>query len=93
MTGVRISVRQHGHTFTTVETIENVVRAIADCAFVTTDSPVVLSLEVCGTSRTRALGLTDYSVCALCATDALYAKAAAPSRADVRAALASCAAQ
>ena len=35
-----------GHTFCTVERFQNVVDAIADCAFVTSDLPVILSMEV-----------------------------------------------
>lgn len=36
----------HGHTFCTVEELENVARAIAECAFVTSNLAVVLSLEM-----------------------------------------------
>jgi hypothetical protein len=37
---------KHGHTFTTVESFENVAKAISQCAHITSEMPVVLSLEV-----------------------------------------------
>jgi len=36
----------HGHTFCTVELFENVAKAVAQCAFATSDMPVMLSLEM-----------------------------------------------
>jgi len=36
----------HGHTFCTVENFEEVVKAIAETAFITSELPVVLSLEM-----------------------------------------------
>jgi len=36
----------HGHTFCTVESFDAVAKAVADCAFVTSDLAVILSLEM-----------------------------------------------
>jgi len=41
----------HGHTFCTKETFEAVIKAIAECAFVTSKLPVVLSLEMHCTAK------------------------------------------
>eukprot|EP00966_Prymnesium_polylepis_P085142 1971389-Prymnesium_polylepis.3 len=35
-----------GHTFCTIELFDNVAKAVADCAFVYSNLPVILSLEV-----------------------------------------------
>ena len=35
-----------GHTFCTVETFSAVAKAVAECAFVTSELPVILSLEM-----------------------------------------------
>jgi len=36
----------HGHTFCTVEKFEEVAKAIGECAFITSDLPVILSMEM-----------------------------------------------
>ena len=36
----------HGHTFCTKETFDAVARAVGECAFVTSELPVILSLEM-----------------------------------------------
>lgn len=36
----------HGHTFCTVEQFDEVAKAVAECAFVTSELPVILSLEM-----------------------------------------------
>ena len=36
----------HGHTFCTVEQFSEVAKAISECAFVTSELPVILSLEM-----------------------------------------------
>eukprot|EP00966_Prymnesium_polylepis_P320889 7377240-Prymnesium_polylepis.1 len=35
-----------GHTFCTVETFEEVAKAVNECGFLTSEMPVILSLEV-----------------------------------------------
>jgi len=44
--GPELPIVTHGHTFCTVEQFEEVAKAIGECAFVTSDLPVVLSLEM-----------------------------------------------
>ncbi|KAL1507854.1 hypothetical protein AB1Y20_007462 [Prymnesium parvum] len=44
--GNRRPIVTHGHTLCTVEKFEDVARAIAECAFLTSDLPVILSLEM-----------------------------------------------
>jgi hypothetical protein len=36
----------HGHTWCTVERFEDVIKAVAECAFFTSELPVILSLEM-----------------------------------------------
>ena len=36
----------HGHTFCTIEKFNEVARAVAECAFVNSELPVMLSLEM-----------------------------------------------
>jgi len=46
----------HGNSFCTVEQFEEVASAVGDCAFVTTDLPVILSLEMhCSRNQQRKL--------------------------------------
>ena len=68
----------HGHTFVTIEGFGAVAEAIADCAFVTSELPVILSLEMhCSPPQQRQLaellmhhlGATLLSYEELCATE------------------------
>ena len=36
----------HGHTFCTVEAFREVAKALSECAFITSELPVVLSMEM-----------------------------------------------
>ena len=46
----------HGHTFCTVEQFNEVAKAISECAFVTSELPVILSLEMhCKPAQQRVL--------------------------------------
>jgi hypothetical protein len=94
----------HGHTFCSVETFEEVVKAVADCGFTTSDLPVILSLKVSArheasactharrvraTPPTLMLRLAEHVFgCA----DALLAKAAVQARTNHGAAHGSCSA-
>ena len=44
--GKREPLVTHGHTFVTAETFDRVAQAVAECAFITSDLPVLLSLEM-----------------------------------------------
>ena len=45
--GLRNPMVKHGNTFTTTVPFVEVAKAVAECAFLTVDLPVLLSLEVC----------------------------------------------
>ena len=46
----------HGHTFCTKETFDAVAKAIGECAFVTSELPVILSLEMhCSSEQQRRI--------------------------------------
>ena len=51
----------HGHTFCTVENFSEVAKAIGTCAFVTSDLPVILSLEMhCSQEQQRSIAQNLY---------------------------------
>ena len=44
----------HGHTLCTVEQFNEVAKAIAECAFITSELPVIVSLEMhCSSEQQR----------------------------------------
>ena len=46
----------HGHTLCTVEQFNEVAKAIAECAFITSELPVIVSLEMhCSPKQQRQL--------------------------------------
>jgi len=56
--GPELPIVTHGHTLCTVEQFEEVAKAIGECAFVTSDLPVVLSLEMhCSPPQQRHIAL------------------------------------
>eukprot|EP00966_Prymnesium_polylepis_P180355 4176484-Prymnesium_polylepis.1 len=74
----------HGHTFCTIEKFSEVAKAIGQCAFATSEMPVLLSLEVSDAwTRTVSVSVDAenhqwHDRCWLtCATDALHSEAAA----------------
>jgi len=47
----------HGHTFCTVETFASVIKAVAECAFVVSELPLVVSLEMhCNSKQQNKIG-------------------------------------
>ena len=54
--GKQAPIVTHGHTFCTIEQFNEVAKAISECAFVTSELPVILSLEMhCKPAQQRML--------------------------------------